>query len=156
MVKIAHGLYCYSGEYIWNIPDGMTGFTQPEIYVDSDKYRFSAMPSVRVVPNERGEITANSFVITDPGSGAWTDEDNDGVVPFSIEYADDDGNIVIDDNYLFHMTSAGAIDLNDNPVMLKTDNYSVYKQSVNPVTGKIVLTVTGMDVKAESGLIRIL
>lgn len=154
-VKIAYGLYCYSGEYIWNIPDRMTGFTQPEIYVNSDKYRFGVMPSVRVVPNGNGEITADSFVVTDPGSGAWLDDDNDGTVPFSLEYVDDDGNVVIDDNYLFCMTSLGAIDLK-SPVQLKTDTYSVYKRDITPVTGKIVLTVTGMDIKAETGLIRIL
>ena len=157
-VKIAYGLYCYSGEYIWNIPDGMTGFTQPEIYVNSDKYRFGVMPSVRVIPNGNGEITAGSFIITDPGSGAWLDEDKDGTVPFSLEYVDDDGNVVIDDNYMFRVTSQGAIDLTakEGPVKLKTDTCSVYKRDIAPVTGKIVLTITGMDVKAESGPIRIL
>ncbi len=47
------------------------------------------------------------------------------------------------------------IDLSE-PVKIKTGKYSVYKQNIAPATGRIVLTVTGMDVKAESGLIRIL
>ena len=136
----------------------MTGFTQPEIYVNSDKYRFGVMPPARVIPNGNGEITAGSFIITDPGSGAWLDEDKDGTVPFSLEYVDDDGNVVIDDNYMFRVTSQGAIDLTakEGPVKLKTDTCSVYKRDIAPVIGRIVLTVTGMDVKAESGPIRIL
>lgn len=133
--NIAHGIYMHSPEYIWNIPQSISNFIPPEINLNTKDYEFIEKPIIKVVPQD-GLITSHSFVVLSPGHGRKINDVNQ--VPFTIEYKDDDDNLIIDDNYYFNLNDNGEINVH-NPVGLNNDP-KLYLRSYEPKLISIKIT----------------
>ena len=122
-----------TGEYIWTIPDDFTNYEDPIIIFD-DYEAVEVEPKIRIIPDKRNKITAQSFRFLSYGKFK-----HDGEYNTTIEYTRDDGTIEMTTNYTFNVTN-GSIDML-NPVNVKEiSNELVYKKEYK--TRQIQIKIT--------------
>lgn len=110
--QIATPLY-NEGYYIWNVPQRISGYTQPDItYIPDNTQHIEEKPIIRIVPDKDGNITKDSFSVINPGRIVSRSTAINAV----LEYVNNsNGNVEIStDTYSFNIKDKG-IDP-DNPV----------------------------------------
>lgn len=112
--QIATPLY-NEGYYIWNVPQRISGYVQPDItYIPDETQHIEEKPIVRIVPDDNGNITEKSFNVVNPGrivSGGSS-------IKAVLEYVNNsNGNVEISaDTYSFNIKDKGLDP--DNPVTI--------------------------------------
>ena len=117
--QIATPLY-NEGYYMWNVPQRISGYVQPDItYLPDETQRIEEKPVIRIVPEDDGRITAKSFSVINPGRIISYDNQMKAV----LEYVNQsNGNVEISvDNYMFNIKDKG-IDP-ENPVTVKDEKH---------------------------------
>ena len=117
--QIATPLY-NEGYYVWNVPQRVSGYVQPDItYLPDETQRIEEKPVIRIVPEYDGRITAKSFSVINPGRIISYDNQMKAV----LEYVNQsNGNVEISvDNYVFNIKDKG-IDP-ENPVTIKDEKH---------------------------------
>lgn len=110
--QIATPLY-NEGYYIWNVPQRISGYAQPDItYIPDETQHIEEKPIVRIVPDDNGNITEKSFNVVNPGRIV----SRGGSIKVVLEYVNNsNGNIEISaDTYSFNIKDRGLDP--DNPV----------------------------------------
>jgi hypothetical protein len=91
------------GSYEWCIPSTISSYKQPEITViETDEIQSIEQPTIKVYPDNEGNITTGSFIIGNPGK--YT---SDGYLQVSCDYMDDLGNVYVHDCYVAKITKKG-------------------------------------------------
>lgn len=85
--------------YLWTIPSDFSGFVMPNI-VYSDVTKILEDPVIKIIPDyETKLITAESFVIIDPGK--FIQDVKEYPMPITVDYMDSKGNVIISDAFTF-------------------------------------------------------
>lgn len=117
--QIATPLY-NEGYYIWNVPQRISGYVQPDItFLPDETQLVEEPPVIRIVPDKDGFITKSSFSVVNPGRII----SDTSVIKAVIEYVNSgNGNVELSaDNYEFNIKDKG-IDPN-NPVNIKDERH---------------------------------
>ena len=112
--QIATPLY-NEGYYIWNVPQRISGYAQPDItYIPDEAQHIEEKPIVRIVPDDNGNITEKSFNVVNPGRIV----SRGGSIKAVLEYVNNsNGNVEISaDTYSFNIKDKGVDP--DNPVSI--------------------------------------
>lgn len=112
--QIATPLY-NEGYYIWNVPQRISGYAQPDItYIPDETQHIEEKPIVRIVPDDNGNITEKSFNVVNPGRIV----SRGGSIKAVLEYVNNsNGNVEISaDTYFFNIKDKGLDP--DNPVSI--------------------------------------
>lgn len=112
--QIATPLY-NEGYYIWNVPQRISGYAQPDItYIPDETQHIEENPIVRIVPDDNGNITEKSFNVVNPGRIV----SRGGSIKAVLEYVNNsNGNVEISaDTYSFNIKDKGLDP--DNPVSI--------------------------------------
>lgn len=112
--QIATPLY-NEGYYIWNVPQRISGYAQPDItYIPDETQHIEEKPIVRIVPDDNGNITEKSFNVVNPGRIV----SRGGSIKAVLEYVNNsNGNVEISaDTYSFNIKDKGLDP--DNPVSI--------------------------------------
>ena len=112
--QIATPLY-NEGYYIWNVPQRISGYAQPDItYIPDEAQHIEEKPIVRIVPDDNGNITEKSFNVVNPGRIV----SRGGSIKAVLEYVNNsNGNVEISaDTYSFNIKDKGLDP--DNPVSI--------------------------------------
>ena len=112
--QIATPLY-NEGYYIWNVPQRISGYAQPDItYIPDETQHIEEKPIVRIVPDDNGNITEKSFNVVNPGRIV----SRGGSIKAVLEYVNNsNGNVEISaDTYSFNIKDKGVDP--DNPVSI--------------------------------------
>lgn len=115
--QIATPLY-NEGYYIWNVPQRISGYAQPDItYIPDETQHIEEKPIVRIVPDDNGNITEKSFNVVNPGRIV----SRGGSIKVVLEYVNNsNGNVEISaDTYSFNIKDRGLDP--DNPVNIAED-----------------------------------
>ena len=103
--QIATPLY-NEGYYIWNVPQRISGYAQPDItYIPDETQHIEEKPIVRIVPDDNGNITEKSFNVVNPGRIV----SRGGSIKAVLEYVNNsNGNVEISaDTYSFNIKDKG-------------------------------------------------
>lgn len=134
--QIATPLY-NEGYYIWNVPQRISGYVQPDItYIPDETQHIEEKPIIRIVPDDDGNITESSFTVINPGRIV----SDTGTMQAVLEYVNNsNGNVEISSGvYSFNIKDKG-ID-RDNPVNIAEGrNPMKFKNSFKklPITLKL-------------------
>ena len=112
--QIATPLY-NEGYYIWNVPQRISGYAQPDItYIPDEAQHLEERHIVRIVPDDNGNITEKSFNVVNPGRIV----SRGGSIKAVLEYVNNsNGNVEISaDTYSFNIKDKGVDP--DNPVSI--------------------------------------
>lgn len=112
--QIATPLY-NEGYYIWNVPQRISGYAQPDItYIPDETQHIEENPIMRIVPDDNGNITEKSFNVVNPGRIV----SRGGSIKAVLEYVNNsNGNVEISaDTYSFNIKDKGLDP--DNPVSI--------------------------------------
>lgn len=135
--QIATPLY-NEGYYMWNIPQYVSGYVQPNItFIPEPGQRIEEEPIIRIIPDDKGNITEKSFTVVSPGHIV----SDTNTINCIIEYVNStNGNVEISDNtYIFNLYDNG-IDIN-NPVSIAEGKYPMkYKNKFEKLPIKLKLT----------------
>lgn len=103
--QVATPLY-NEGYYMWNVPQRISGYVQPEItFVPDEMQRVEEQPIIRIVPEDDGTISEKSFSVINPGRII----SDTPVINSVIEYVNSkNGNVEMStDTYLFNLDGSG-------------------------------------------------
>ena len=134
--QIATPLY-NEGYYIWNVPQRISGYAQPDItYIPDETQHIEEKPIVRIVPDDNGNITEKSFNVVNPGRIV----SRGGSIKAVLEYVNNsNGNVEISaDTYSFNIKDKGLDP--DKPVSIAEGKPPMkFKKSFNklPITLKL-------------------
>lgn len=114
--QIATPLY-NEGFYVWDVPQRISGYTQPDItFLPDDSQRIEDKPIIRIVPEDDGTITENSFFVINPGRVISRSDKLEAVLEYVVS---SNGNVEISTAYAFNLRDYG-IDP-DNPVTISEE-----------------------------------
>lgn len=139
-----------TGLYVWNVPEGMSDYVQPEIVVtDNGRAEVVRPPEIAIVPDaETMSIDAGSFVVK--SRGFFFMKDGDASINFSVDYTDSSGEVHMGSNYYFNISNSRLDD--ENPVTVSGDPLK-YVNGYHPARIDIVLSyVNDSDVSSRVGI----
>lgn len=110
--------------FIWNIPDGFSGYEQPKIVYPTDATIIHE-PIIKIVPNIKDNIIYDtSFIVINRGYISY--EGNE--LPITLEYEDNEGNPVIVEGYRLRLENGRVCA--DDPISVNLDDLHTYKGEV--------------------------